>query len=121
MSDGGGDGGDDRIFGVRHVKAFAHSRLLCSTDTLYLSNGNSRVRAIEDSTDLETRELRGVDRSAQKCDNETTLSVHLVRCRSLTGICSDLFFARVIPLKSFPLNLQLKFFTLITGLASIFQ
>lgn len=43
------------------VKAFARSRLLCSTVTFYLSNGNSRVRAIKDSTDLETRELRNVD------------------------------------------------------------
>lgn len=68
----GDDGGDDdRIFRIRRVKAFARSRLLCSTDTFYLSNGNSRVRAIKDSTDLETRELRNVD--GEKRDNGTTL------------------------------------------------
>lgn len=46
-------------------------------DTFYLSNGNSRVRAIEDSTDLETRELWNADRGSRKCDNDTTPSVIL--------------------------------------------
>lgn len=70
-------GGDGRIFAVseRSRKSMQHlAALLCLASTLYLTNGNLRVRVTK----------RFGNRSCRS-DNITVLSVHLVYiCRSLT-------------------------------------